>query len=1183
MTSNPQHPSLSTASRPRCSFFADHLGRPENVKHPARLGKCKLSLDLRWPTWPRLEYEGGMVDHPRADQDDSYKPMKCNRLLLGSNGYGLDSVYPPFDPGRSRKEFESEFTRHTDLAGERWKRLNRLVLGNEKAIQDTIIKLSQGDFKDEKAETLDIEHFLNISWAAARDEYNAKHATKPGKLTSGFRLDAKGRMAPNRSADLDVFSLVYLTCQQPEINSKDTARERYYPLYRNGANYKSNEDAFLKAIRGTESNFEGLVKPARLRNDQNKLKFNEGVEEFQENIRASFLVPHINVLDLTNTFNLLTFIHNRARFLPEEFFYKDYDAMYMGNSTRILTGACDPSCSIEFQKFAQGTEDEGGFPVKPLFRYQHLKQGLGQHLVRVGQPFYSMGGWLIMQSQAITCLFLTNFCEQMLHLAKKKPVDDPLNGLTHKQMLDMEIEAEKVIEAIRGDKQVETLDDIEAIRQYELTYDGTNFARYEEMLTQQRHEAEQHVSILFDDPDYFARAIIEEKEHHWGNLYVGYDGERIGQHVHDYYTSITKRHELYLDCMRAVLRRAFFEFFIWDAVWRALKDLKHYEDEKFKGLSGVEYIRGGKRRVTRRSQHSYNDDQEYLAKHRVVQSLLRQAAAFFVFEFRKSAIHAASPSMRGTYCIPNANERPVKLLDSFCTAPNIELKFRHQASNEERSQIPRMVLELIENFISNRASSMFVGMRKTTSRVLRYFEECESDDETSKKFSNLVRGTIKGLNILSEIVDHMDEHMPDAMHLFHAIGDVKKDGNVDNNLCQQFTEALMQQNSYDLLALDGCAFGTPHVPQKRLGRIFDFLNEIQEIGKRNENSYGKARGDIKRFGSSLLKGLIFPLARKDKDLKYELRFGNGFTVSQEALDRLTGHMRITADQWPFSPSEKPWDNLDQADADNPQHYTGIWEDLKEAMQKLSKQNREKLKKPKKKPKKIDSRPLDQYDFVADEVKLARTMADISKRQMQDCVTKRIKKKKTIDRRLRQQEGARQRRLAAQDAIMQDAIELNVAPDVVLPPPVAQDEPEDVEELIQAMDIDEEAEPEPEEETPPVVQDYDYRIPLKKRCWETLDAIISDKSVNKLRIAYHDVAKALDAIGFEPKSKSGSHVTYGYQRGFPPFPDVTGLTIVKPHGSIGENANVPPPILRDWRHYIRERGLTLEKVEERYSR
>ncbi|RGP73594.1 hypothetical protein FLONG3_6331 [Fusarium longipes] len=41
-------------------------------------------------------------------------------------------------------------------------------------------------------------------------------------------------------------------------------------------------------------------------------------------------------LDLTNTLNLHTFKHNRARFLPREFVYQDYKGMYLGSCTHVL-------------------------------------------------------------------------------------------------------------------------------------------------------------------------------------------------------------------------------------------------------------------------------------------------------------------------------------------------------------------------------------------------------------------------------------------------------------------------------------------------------------------------------------------------------------------------------------------------------------------------------------------------------------------------------------------------------------------------------------------------------------------------------------------------------------------------------------------------------------------------------
>ncbi|GKU10792.1 hypothetical protein FLAG1_05081 [Fusarium langsethiae] len=965
MPSNPQYPPPSAAPRPRVSAWADHQGLPGDIIHPAGLGKNKMYLDLRWPDDDMCEHFG-KPEQLLADEDGDYKPMQENRELLSFYGYGIDAVYPPFDAGRSRNEFEYELTRHGNLVGQRWPNLNRLVLGSEKVIQDAIINLSQGDFKDNNGKTLDIEHYLNISWETARDAYNAHHATEPGDITSGFRLDPKSGMTPNRSTDLDVFSLVYLTCQSPQDSILDKERDRHYPLYRNGANYRFDRATFERAALSGDS-FLGLRKPGP--NERGKVKFNVKVEEFLEKNRASFLVPHINVLDLTNTLNLLTFIHNRARFLPREFVYLDHDAMYMGACVRILTGATDPSCSIHFKTF--NDRNEPGFPVKPLFSYQHQKWEQTPDLARDGQPLHSMGGWLTLQSQAVTYLFLADFCQQMLGLAKEQPVNDPLNSLSFEEILSMETAAAKAIEATRGDKQVETLDDIEAIRQYESPHDGTNFQRYDELLTKQRDEAEQHVSILFDDPDYFARAIIEEKEHHWSNLCVGYDEARPGPYIQNYYDNTSTRHALYLDCMRAVLRKAFFEFFIWDAVWRALRDLESFENIWCPEPSRLKYVGGGKTLITRRSQlSSKTENDRYLQTQRKIQILLRQAATFFIFEFRKKAIHAASAPMRDTYCIPNADNKPAGLANSYYTTPDIELNFRHQASHEERSQVPRMVLELIENFISNRSSSMSVGIRKTTARILRYFEECEADEKTSEKFSNLIRGNIKGLNILSEIVDHMDHHAPDAFQYFHIVGD-----NFGKKIRAVFSEVLGVQNSYDLLALDGCAFGPKHVPKKRMARMFSFLDEIQGIGSRNENSYGAARGDIKRFGSSLLKGLIFPLARKDKNLDYELRFGPGFIVSKPALDRLTRHMRIAEDQWPFYPDEKPWNNLDDVDAANPKHYQGIWKDLKEYMKELSKQNRKKLKK----PWKNSFKSSNAFDFVADEVKLAEATEGISKR------------------------------------------------------------------------------------------------------------------------------------------------------------------------------------------------------------
>ncbi|RGP80141.1 hypothetical protein FLONG3_1675 [Fusarium longipes] len=1179
---------MSNDSQDDPSLTAPDFNSPEHNRllrekhnHPMRLGKHRgFFKTLGEEEWELSQ--ACLTEQQRADTDGGVKPMITNRQLCASRGYGVNSVWPPFDPGSCRNDFESEMARHGNLVGQRWLKLNRLVLGSEKTIQDTILKLSQGKIKDDKGKTLDIDHYLNLSWEKARDTYNNNHATESGEMTSSFRLDPKGGITPNRSADLDVFSLVYLTSQIAENLTGDPEADRNYPLYRNGANYMEDRQLFQDALLNDEK-FQRMRKPGP--NNKGKVKFNNKVEEFLEKHRASFLVPHINALDLTNTLNLLTFIHNRARFLPREFVYQDYEGMYLGSCTHILAGACDPTTSVYFKKFTD--KKESGFPVKPIVVYAHREWPANaereEELTRRGILLPGMGGWLTLQSQAITYLFLTSFCQQMLHLAKMEPVVDPVKNLTDSQILAIELAAAQTIEKARGDKYAENLDEIEALRQYELAYGGTEFFRYSNIISQQSEEAAQNIRILFDDPDYFARKVIEEKEHHWENLRVGYDEVKPGPYIQKYYDDDRVRHALYLDCMRAVLRRAFFDFFIWDAIAECLKNLVVMEAHTFAKAPQIEYVGGGKSIIALGDVEAERESTyDYYPFNAMIQMFVRQAAAFYVYEFRKKAIHAASAPMRDTYCIPNADKKPKGLPKGYYDVPDIELNFRHQASPEERSQVPRMVLELIENFISSPSSCMFVGTRKTAARILRYFEECEDDKKTSEKFSGLIRDTVKSLSIISEIADQMAHFLPNGFYT------LKWGDDFETRFIDNFADTLRRCDSYDLPSLNGCSFTTQHVPDKRLARIFSFLDEVQGIGTRNENSYGTARGDIKRFGSSLLKGLIYPLARKEeKNLDYEHRVGAGFVVKNEALERLTLHMQIKKDHWPFHPDEKAWNTLSDASQDEHNHYQGIWKDLKESMKELSKQNRKKLKKPWSK----SSKSSNMYDFVADEVKLARAMADISKRQTNDCVKKRRAKKKALDLRRRNQEEAVKRALEAEDAVMQDAPDENVAPDTALPPEDENDA-EDIQDPAQGMEIDAditlEPEPEPEAEQPQVLVPP-QAVPtekLNKSCWDFWDSVFSDDPKFVPKVTFSQFTNALDKIGFQqnPQSTRGSsHFTYGYKPGVEHLPGVTSLNVVKPHSGTGNNASVARYIVKHWRHYLEQRGLTLEKLEQRFCR
>ncbi|KAF4341155.1 hypothetical protein FBEOM_5025 [Fusarium beomiforme] len=80
-------------------------------------------------------------------------------------------------------------------------------------IQETIIRLTDGNMKDQDGTTL--RDYLEYSWKVAVNSYNAKYAANRvksglGYMEGDFSLDPKGRINPNRSSDLDIFAQEYL-------------------------------------------------------------------------------------------------------------------------------------------------------------------------------------------------------------------------------------------------------------------------------------------------------------------------------------------------------------------------------------------------------------------------------------------------------------------------------------------------------------------------------------------------------------------------------------------------------------------------------------------------------------------------------------------------------------------------------------------------------------------------------------------------------------------------------------------------------------------------------------------------------------------------------------------------------------------------------------------------------------
>ncbi|KAF9768591.1 hypothetical protein IL306_014064 [Fusarium sp. DS 682] len=927
-------------------------------------------------------------EHSRAEAEGHTQPLISGRALCAFHGYGRNSVWPPVDPGTPIDKLQEKFTLSHDFVQFEWFRLNELVVTKEREIQETIINLTDGKIKDQNGTTLRLQDYLEHSWEVTRASFNVKYVANCAKsglgyMESDFSLDPEGQINPNHSSDLDVFAQEYL--RNVRVNFQSTMNgkprvfdeKRQYPLYRHAANYHDDRQALEDAIMD-DAKVRLLEKPdpETSMEDSEQVSYNFDVEDLLRKKRARFLVSHINQEDLSIPLNLLMFIHYRARLLPIEFVIQDNNRMHLGRQVSILSGACDPWYYTGFfwpadeQYEKQEHKDTIGPKLMPVWSWNGNADPRFKKAQSAGILFGSMEAWLILQSQAITYLFLATFCKEMLDLAKPKEIRDHINEISKEEILEIETSAAERIKMLKGKKGAESMQDIASLRQYEPNSTVLDLETYRTKLKKKCTEAEEHIKKLFDNPIYLTEYIMEQKDHHWTNICEDLSTHLPNEHIQNY-PDKDLREVLYRSCMRSVLRRAFFEFFIWDAVNKALEDLATFEQNKFPESPNMKNCRRCRLTITPRSINCTEKVRDlYLTKHRELQELIRHAAAFFVFEFRKEAIHAAYEPMRNIYRTTRKPEYKNEwLIREYYDSEDIMLGFQEQAQDSGREQRHRIVAELIENFISNKHSSMYVGIRKTTAKVKRHIEAYNNDAETKVKFSPLISRTIDGLDLLADVAEHLE--LVPGVHL--QMNEWSKES--EEECRKTFSKMLQKFSSYDLLALDNCDFQDQHVPNKRTHRIFRFLDEVQELPLESaqEKSFGKAKGDIKRFGASLLRGLIYPLNNKDHKLRYRRKTwgfqfakdhgrGTVFPADEKALERLTKCIGITKEQWPFAKNEAILD-LEPEATYNPQKTSAeienpnlkAWISLQKAMSERRRIQREKFKKQREKLKKLKKR------------------------------------------------------------------------------------------------------------------------------------------------------------------------------------------------------------------------------------
>ncbi|KAM0348724.1 hypothetical protein ACHAPU_004163 [Fusarium lateritium] len=1147
----------------------------------------------------------GIIESQAKDEHDmpieDATPMVAARWACVVSGYGIHSVWPPFDPGRPHKEFKEEMNRSGQIVGEYWRTLNRIILHHGPDVQETILELAKGDLKDAQGKVLTLEGLLEKSWEKTRDCYNKEHAIVPRGLESDFSLDPQGKMTTHNSVDLDTFALDYMT----QDRKRDTLFNYLFrvPLYRHGGNYSETREEFKDAVRDNDK-FLKLSKPARIQTSN--IQYNDKVEEILRKQRASCLAPHINMEDLTNTLYLLRFLSTRGRFYPYSFVKRDNDRMYMGKNTHILCGASDPNCFVLFDDFAPlNIETPAGF--KPEIIYKESLDSL-KNSIAEGLLFGSMEAWLVMQSQIITYLFLTTLCREVLVLAEKdEPKDTQETVKFSEKIQDLGAAADRQFQVLLNQQPIDTWKDLNSWRQYDLDPGFSIPAEYQNILSTKRLDAEEHIRRLFDEPDYFVHHVMEQKEHHWINLRYGYDAKEPGHDILNYDTSAAARHDLYTDCIKNVLRRAFFEFFIWNTIIEAMRGIHDHQIRIGRSFpAGWSYINGGKVLMPHPRERSRVQVNDYTLRSMDLQILVRQAAAFFVYEFRKRAIHVSSQTTRDIYCITNMGNTDRVTLNNnkeYYDSPDIVLGLRQQALASERKQLPRMVAEITENFISNRTPSMYVGVRKTAARIQRHMEDC--DDKMKDKFSDLFRNTIEGLNVLADIGEEL--HLSDTSEFNFLKWPLE---NWQYHHRRLYSDALQRFSSYDIIALSSCSIKT--VPSKRTERIFRFLDEMQGIGKDPEKSFGKAKTDIKRFGASFLKTVIVPLNKNELGYHYECKkwgilgpMGGekpAFRASDAVLARLRQHMGINEDDWIYRAREVPEDFQQNDSKEEKEATREIWMELRTLLIQRQKDYKKAWKQ------RVGANkpaPKNQFDFVSNELMRYTALDSIRKHRHEKVQESRREKLARRETRWRQlnpepddiEMGEISSQLATTKVSSPKRDTGNAKRDVE-PAPPTNDEPQpQPQPQLQPLPQPQIAPQQPlpaRPQSPLGAPDGRPKGVINKNCWETWRRVLvgdvrftnraGQSSKEKLPdIRWQAVEDAIKAIDFRYVPGGGSsHRRFVHTEACRWSEDVVSAFIIAyPHGTTGGNKPVPSFKLKSWRYYLGQRGLTFDVLKAWY--
>ncbi|KAK1246051.1 hypothetical protein MKX07_005120 [Trichoderma sp. CBMAI-0711] len=1151
-----------------------HFAHYASEAHAIYLGKNRRLADpVFFPAPGPFDQTLGMAQRMVAREIDEHPDggLQYIQELAWIWGIGRHSRLPPGGPAPSLNDYEKAMKAMATEVYQTWKRIQTLIRNHEDEIQTWVVGTYPRSGTDRAKNPL--VNLLKASWLPTVQEFNNCHPDirkfmENTNVESDFQVDAPdGRLPPK--FPFSYINLFFKKSGEADSQMQIPTREHYAAVYRLPFNFFDHR-ASKDWPHPTEHQM--FIKNGDMYNHPDS-------RAWFRRFRLSFLVPNLTLSELENPIRLLSFIHARGRQHPSVFAKADNDMTYIGRRTSFLTGPFIGNRMVSFEH--SGPDSSGGFQPR-LWRGWGGKSDRGcdravaeeyADLWHRGQLFGTAEAWVMLQGQRATYLYLWNL---LTAIAATELKLNPRTSLTSRPPQEQQqvFTAARELVASQQSRHLNRWMDYTRQQLY-ISPPTAIDHRFLSELQNKVEIAETHLQEVFSDPGYFFDRIHELWDHHWGHIGMKNDATNPDESDEkasylEQYADEKTRHVLYFDLIRGVVRRSIFEFYMWHSIHSRLLEFDNAMKDEFEDYGkGDDSDSDGTNMLQqppvflspqKQLQHGSISD-KYLA----LIVMVRYHAVFFVNEFRKKGIHAGSPHMRDfVYSIGQVQkptpDRICNIVKEHYGAPDLKHRSKLREPWRDLSKVGGnsmrgTMFAAIDNFIVNALDGTNTGI-KDAAALLQEVSQIQNED-LKNIFTELLDDTIDGLDLLSTLADHLEYLWP-AMDVVGGADATEADR-------RKWFDAGSKDVSINFLNFDAFDFDGK-VPMKRLKRLFLFFDELQGF-KQESVSVGHAKGDLRRFGASLLRKLIYPVNEAAKDNK----------ANQEAIARLERAMNVTGDEYIYHDREKPF-NLDEEEAgfgvtvplvDQPKSYRNI----AARERQLAKERRAK-----------------KDAFIEQLIEPSKEEA--------------AKAKKREKKKARRKDKARRRKLASGDPVSEDDEgdeDEETTGEQQQPPSTAAPNDPRWEESLHAMlhqfqlpSLPEtrilslsgaQPAPTPSSSTSsskplPKAPDGRPKRVMKKREWATMEAIYGIHGSANAAVSYAQLRAMMSALGYEEVGRGGSHMSYSRVDGRWPhsaLPKGETIQLARTHGR--DRAAAAKGKSRDWGRRLCERGLTFEFVKQ----